>query len=84
MEQKSDIRHEIRLDIQKNVERMRALRDEIRLKIHLAGMDARDEWRKLEPKIEEVERAAHHLTEATRAAASDAVKRLSNLRSRLS
>jgi hypothetical protein len=28
---------------------VRRLRDEVRLKLHLAGMDARDRWHALEP-----------------------------------
>jgi hypothetical protein len=75
---------ELKKDIQKSLGDMRALRDEIRLTLHLAGMDAKEEWRKLEPILANVERAAGELTEATRTAAEEAVKRLSKLRSKLS
>ena len=33
-------------------EQLKVLRDEIRVKLHLAGMDAKDQWAKLEPEIE--------------------------------
>lgn len=35
---------------------LKKMRDEIRLKLHLAGMDAKERWQKLEPKVEEIER----------------------------
>lgn len=35
---------------------LRRIRDEIRLKLHLGGMDARTAWAELEPQIEHVER----------------------------
>ncbi|HEY4121644.1 MAG TPA: hypothetical protein VGM56_27450 [Byssovorax sp.] len=39
-----------------------ALRDEIRLKIHLAGMEAKDEWRAVERELDELH---DRLTNAT-------------------
>lgn len=32
------------------------LRDEIRVKVHLAGLDARSAWQQLEPRLDELER----------------------------
>lgn len=40
------------------MESLRRMADEIRLKIHLAGMDAKDAWNKLEPKLHELEHKA--------------------------
>lgn len=31
------------------------LRDDLHLKIHLAGMDARDAWERLQPRLHEIE-----------------------------
>jgi len=45
--------------------RLERLRDEIRLDMHLAGMDARDRWRVLEPRLLQAEKLASHLTEIT-------------------
>jgi hypothetical protein len=75
---------ELKHEIQKTLGLMRTLRDEIVVKVRLAGMDAKDEWNKLEPQIAAVERSAAELTDATQKAASDIVKRLSKLRSSLS
>jgi hypothetical protein len=36
---------------------VRRLADELELKIHLAGMDARDRWRALQPRLTEIEKS---------------------------
>ncbi|HEY6033505.1 MAG TPA: hypothetical protein VIV58_04575 [Kofleriaceae bacterium] len=48
---------------------VRRLADELEVKIHLAGMDARDKWHELEPRLEQLEHAIVHSSER----ASDAV-----------
>jgi hypothetical protein len=47
---------------------LRRLADEIRVRIHLAGMDAKDAWTKLEPRVKEVEQ---RFARATGEAASE-------------
>jgi hypothetical protein len=74
---------ELKKEIQKSLELMRTLRDEVRVNLHLAGMAARDEWREIEPRLADIERAASDFSETTRSALSDMVKRLSKLRSSL-
>jgi hypothetical protein len=76
--------HELKQEIRKSLTLLRTLRDEVRVKLHLAGMDAKDEWRKLEPTLEQAERTASEFTEATRTALAEAIKRLAKLRSSLS
>lgn len=39
-------------EARKALDTLQSLRDEIRLQIHLAGMDAKDRWHELEPRIE--------------------------------
>ena len=75
---------ELKKEIEKSLGLMRTLRDEVRVKLHLAGMQAKDEWNRIEPQLLEVERTAHDFTEATRTAVNEAVKRLSKLRSSIS
>jgi len=74
----------LKSEIEKGILRMQTLRDEVRVRLHLAGMDAKEEWDKLEPHIADIERKAEDLTDATRKAVDDALKRLSTLRSKLS
>lgn len=75
---------ELKQDIEKSLEALRTLRDEVRVRLHLASMDVKDEWEKLEPRLLEVEQVAESFTEATSAAVTEAVTRLKRLRSRLS
>jgi CBS domain-containing protein len=75
---------ELKSDLRKGLERLQALRDEVRVRLHLGSLELKDQWRKLEPHLGEVEKRAEELTEASRAAIQDAVKRLEKLRSSLS
>jgi hypothetical protein len=36
---------------------VRRIADEVELKIHLAGMDARDRWHELQPRLAEIEKS---------------------------
>lgn len=54
-----------------SMSKIRELRDEIRVQIHLAGMEAKKRWEELEKRIQELERkeamkptAAHELLTA--------------------
>jgi CBS domain-containing protein len=75
---------ELRGDLRKSLERLQALRDEVRVRLHLGSLEVKDQWRKLEPHLGEVEKLANEVTEASRAALIDAVKHLETLRSSLS
>jgi hypothetical protein len=43
---------DIKSELEKSVKTLRELRDEVRVKLHLAGMDVKDEWNRLEPQLE--------------------------------
>lgn len=76
-------KEQLKNDIKGGLRDLATLKDEIRVRLHLASMDLKDEWKKLEPRLHEVEQAAEKVSEATRAALHDAVDRLKKLRSRL-
>lgn len=59
---------------------LRRMADEIRLKIHLAGMEARDTWNELEPKLRDLE---HRAEAATSDVMDDLRERLSKLLERV-
>lgn len=42
---------------------VRRMADEIRVRIHLAGLEAKDAWAKLEPKLHELEQKAKGATD---------------------
>jgi hypothetical protein len=50
---------------------VRRVADELKLKLHLAGMDARDEWERLQPKLTELEKAFVAGTSKVEAAVSE-------------
>ena len=62
--------------------------DEIKLKLHLAGMDAKDAWEELEPKIAEFEQQfdakAGEVGEELKALGSEIKQRLLNIKDKLS
>lgn len=60
-----------------NLVKLATLRDEIKLHIHLAAMDIKQEWNdKLEPKVLEAEQSARELTDASKHAVQDLVGKL--------
>jgi len=79
----SNTTNELKNELKKSLGLMRTLRDEVRVKLHLGGMDIKEQWKKLEPHLDEVEKKAEDLTEASRVAVSEAVKRLQKVRSSL-
>ena len=62
MSQKS-IQDELKRESQKVVEELQTLRDEIRLKMHLAGAEGKDAWNKLEPQLSQFEQRVGHAAE---------------------
>jgi hypothetical protein len=63
------------------VKTLKTLRDELRLKMHLAGMELKTEWDKLEPQLD------HAVSEAAVVSAevlADLQKRLEEFRRRMS
>jgi hypothetical protein len=57
---------ELKKHIENTVMLVKTLRDEIRLDVHLAGMETRDEWKWLESRYAEVEVLAHRITDASK------------------
>ena len=75
-EKTTDLKHDLKA-FQQDV---RALRDEVRLKLHLAGMDLKQEWEKLEPQLDRVMNSAAQMSSE---AVADVKKRLSDFRRKL-
>lgn len=59
---------------------VRALRDEVRLKLHLAGMELKQEWETLEPQLDKVVNSA---AVASSELVGDMKKRLHEFKARL-
>ena len=68
---------QIKEEVDKNIERLAMLRDEVKLQLHLASLDARTEWdEKLAPRVVEVEKAAKTLSESSRIAVKELITKL--------
>jgi hypothetical protein len=75
--------HDLKAELKKGLDHLQTLRDEVRVRLHLAGLEAKDEWNKLEPHLFEVEQAAKEASESSHRALTDAVARLKKLRESL-
>ena len=76
--------HQIKEEVDKNIEKLETLRDEVKVRLHLASLDAKKEWDEtLSPKLFEVEQAAKNITEGTRSTAKELVAKLEEFLVRL-
>lgn len=71
---------EIKQDFKAFQHDVRALRDEVKLKLHLASMDLKDEWIKLEPQLEH---AINSAAVVSGEVVADLKKRLNEFKARL-
>jgi hypothetical protein len=55
---------QIKAELDKNLQKLQTLRDEVKVRLHLASLEAKTEWdEKLAPKILEIETSAKNMTE---------------------
>lgn len=70
---------DLQREMKETLGQLRALRDEAQLKIHLASMDARDAWGRLQPKLQEAERAAEQASTTALETVQQTAKKLREL-----
>jgi hypothetical protein len=58
--------NELKRHLHESVELLKTLRDELRVELHLAGMEARTRFKEIEGRILELERVASRLTSASK------------------
>jgi alcohol dehydrogenase class IV len=69
--------HQIKEEVDKTIAKLITLRDEVKVQLHLASLDAQKEWdEKLAPKVLDAEMAAKNITEGTRSTAKELIGRL--------
>lgn len=76
----SEKMHDLKAELAKNLERLQTLRDEVRVRLHLATMEAKDEWSKLEDHLVGAEKAAGTVTESSRELVAKALHKLEAFR----
>jgi hypothetical protein len=71
----------LKQQIKSSLQDLTTLRDEVRLQIHLAGMEAKQNWEQiLEPQIKDTGRLAQEASAITQKAIEDLVKRVRGFR----
>ncbi|HSP79476.1 MAG TPA: hypothetical protein VLQ93_13150 [Myxococcaceae bacterium] len=63
-----------------NLDRLKVLRDEIRVDIHLASMEAKDKWKELEPVVRDAEKLAEDVSDVSRRAMEELVEKFRHFR----
>ena len=80
----SDASQELKDELRSGLVSLSKLKDEIHLKMHLAGMDAKDQWAQLNEEINRAEVGAKNAaTNATRTALDETIKKLEKFRATL-
>jgi hypothetical protein len=75
---------DLKAELEKSAATLRALRDEVRVQIHLGGLDVKDAWRELEPRLETaLGRAATEVSDASRTVVAEVTASLRSLRESL-
>jgi predicted nucleic acid-binding Zn-ribbon protein len=72
----SDTTNELKSELKKSLSHLQTLRDEVKVRLHLASMDLKDQWNKLEPHLLDVEKKAADASEASRTMIQDALRKL--------
>lgn len=66
-----------------NLGRMKTLRDEIRVDLHLAGMEAKEKWKKLEPSLQDAEKLVDDVSDVSQRAMEEIVEKVNTFRNSL-
>lgn len=61
----SDLANNVRKTVDETLAEIEQIADEIRVKLHLGGMDAKDAWRKLEPQLDHARQHAKEASDAS-------------------
>ena len=77
----------VKQDLEDTRDDLKQAADEIKLKMHLAGMDAKDAWDEIQPRLADFERRfdekADEVSDELKALGSDIKQRLMNIKAKL-
>lgn len=77
----------VKQDLEDTRDDLKRAADEIRVKMHLAGMDAKDAWDDIQPRLEDFERRfdekADEVSDELKALGGDIKQRLLNIKAKL-
>jgi hypothetical protein len=69
----SEVSDELKKELRKTLDSLKTMRDEIKVKLHLAGQEAKERWQKIEP---EIEKAGNEVAKTSKAAVDELVTRV--------
>jgi transposase len=79
----AEAKTELKKELEKNLTLLQTLRDEVKVHLHLASMELKDQWNKLEPHLYDAEKKAAEVTDEARKTLAEAVQKLQKLRAAL-
>jgi hypothetical protein len=62
--------------MQENLEKLKSLRDQLRVDLHLAGMDAKDKLKEMEPLVKKAEHLVNDVSDTSRKAMAEIVQKV--------
>jgi ElaB/YqjD/DUF883 family membrane-anchored ribosome-binding protein len=75
---------DVKAELEKSIAHLRTLRDEVKVQLHLGGLDAKEEWRRLEPRLESaLERAGKEVSAASKTLVEDVTEAVRTFRKSL-
>ena len=82
-EKSSAARDQLKKQIDESIKTARTLRDQIRVDLHLAGLDAKDRWNVIETQFADAERFGQEVSETAKEAGTKVVQSLREFQSAL-
>lgn len=75
---------ELKTELKRSLDVLATMRDEVRVRVHLAGMEVKDQWRELEKELSQAqETASKAASAATKSALDETLKKLHAFRDSL-
>ena len=75
--------NDVRRRLADSIDELRRMRDQLRLELHLARMEAKERWRDLEPRLHHAERFARDVSQVSRRAMGEISGKIRDLRASL-
>ena len=73
----SNIKAEVQSSLEKSITKLAGLRDEVKVRLHLASLDAKQEWDdKIAPHVLDAETAAKNLTDTSVTKVEEAIEKV--------
>ena len=75
--------HSLSDDLQQALTKLQGVRDDIRVRLHLASLDLKQQWDALDPQVAEAEKMVHDASESAREKLHELTAKFDELRNSL-